>query len=108
MNDEELADAVVATGLIGKTESGLYYLNPRSDGCEPSDIVNDWRVAGMLLEGMSEFEPCCLWIDTGVRFARKGPWYSTITKARTRFGDADGFPRAIIEAFVSDLRDQDR
>jgi len=56
MNDQELADKVVALG-VGKFEGGRYWVHDEScdwdqwDGPVSADIfVHDWRVAGALME----------------------------------------------------------
>ncbi len=102
MNDKELADAVVALGVLHE-DQGIYSFDPFP--CHPyasmtaKQVVRDWRVAGALIE------KC----DT-VQFTR------TTTKGSyvvARKGDSRGYAeqpkgndsRAIIEACVDEMHD---
>ena len=65
MNDKELADAVVALGVITRDafRHNMYSLQS-TDGqfvgvrYEAKEIVRDWRVAGALMEKMSTSDIC--------------------------------------------------
>lgn len=114
MNDEELADAVVALG-VGDSDhdSGISEYDAPIPGDTPltaDEFVRDWRVAGALMEK-------CLVsrVDLELHlqsnyFEAPGFWIKGIVMdlSDTRERESDGresLPRAIIEACVEALTD---
>ena len=87
MNDKELADRVVALGVLQRNEmTHRYYTDEYTFGRSDYKAVRDWRVAGALIEMMLD-------TDSGLH----------LTKARFE----SDVPRAIIEACVEALEESD-
>ncbi len=93
MNDKELADAVVALGVIVFTEESGYRLAEYELYFGWSPPICDWRVAGALLEKVD-------WI--GINDATVG---ATVEHKDVSIRVDTSKPRAIIEACVKALVD---
>lgn len=94
MNDTELADAVVALGIIKRNvyrpEDDDSFIIPNVLPCKTaSEIVTDWRVAGALMEK-------CL--QVGLLMDVMERWDSWALSA------SESLPSAIIEACVEALK----
>jgi len=98
MNDIELADAVVALGVVKR------YPDEREWWCYFSDevgqhttktLVRDWRVAGSLMER-------CFELNTTRTHAFNPYWPVQSAMSEHQFG-GESLPRAIIEACVKAL-----
>jgi len=92
MNDQELADKVVALGVVEEIDGGFYLCSdhPKQFICDAGplrvydfSLVTDWRVAGALMEKMTAASMLRVF---GPMAARERPK-----------------PRAIIEACVEAL-----
>jgi hypothetical protein len=88
MNDQELADKIVALGVGKKTPSGWYSMS-YAHRTSADSFVRDWRVAGALMEKMTRV---CEWYEMA------GLW-------KVRIDDSisvrnESLPRAICEAIV--------
>ncbi len=106
MNDQELADAVVALG-VGRTDgewSDLTprYIAPNSSGWHGADgFVRDWRVAGALMEKLElDF---CVHINRYKLYDVDVFDKDCLHVANQR---NESLPRAIIEACASALTGQ--
>ena len=100
MNDRELADRIVALGVIGKSTDG-WILFVGDGGFEHCDEPwNDWRVVGALMEHFPKME--YQWGDdydcVYVSFEGDDLGHLAICI------DTDSLPRAICEACVKALQ----
>ena len=96
MNDKELADVIVATGLftVGSEwgDIKMYNVEPEHDLLCDELFVRDWRVAGALMEKVESESKTS---DTAWMFGQALAWH--------RDGE-ESLPRAIIEACVEALK----
>ena len=104
MNDRELADAVVALGVVEEIQGGFYLCSdhPKQFICDSGPLrvydkylITDWRVAGALMEKCGNGLAFVLIVDE---------WEVTmecLTDVRTY---NESLPRAIIEACVKALQ----
>jgi hypothetical protein len=98
MNDNELADKVVALG-VGRLcpDRGFQFRTEDLSGV-PQEFVRDWRVAGALMEK-------CVDINVSYRHGDHIIWNAAVTSTQRgrAYGESESLPRAIIEACVEAL-----
>ena len=100
MNDKQLADAVVALGVGGYLGEGKfaggYCVKGMSRHLADREFVRDWRVAGALVEQIIE-----------LHYVRCDGAIYVVIDDKSRYFETESLPRAIIEACVMALREDD-
>jgi hypothetical protein len=100
MNDQELADRIVALGVGFKrefTKGPRYTLTKNRDYLDAPSWVRDWRVAGALMEKAQSRGIEIIILNDGVQIAHP-KW------AGYEWSDNKSLPRAICEACVEALK----